>query len=85
MSVALSWSVASRQDPTSQKVRYLHVKSYSSVLGLWRHNGRHSFPLCPDPMATPCLHHFSSPRGGNWMLLFTEQEMEVQEGKSCPL
>lgn len=26
MSVALSWSVTSTQDPTSQRVRYLHVK-----------------------------------------------------------
>lgn len=33
MSVALSWSVTSRQDPTLQRVRYLAVKACVVVLG----------------------------------------------------
>lgn len=33
MSVTLSWSVTSGQDPTLQRVRYSNVKAYVVVLG----------------------------------------------------
>lgn len=61
MSVALSWSVTSRQDPTVQRVSYSAVKAYVVVLGGgWAggdHHGGHSLPW-PDATATPCPHHF---------------------------
>lgn len=79
MSVALSWSVTSTQDPTSQKVRYLAVKSGARVLVL----GDGSVVITvARPHGLVCLCHFSNLPEGKWMLLLAEQETEVQEGES---
>lgn len=81
MSVALSWSVTSTQDPTSQKVRYSAVKSGAGALVLGDGlGGSRGQPLTSRDTALS-LHDFSDPPDGKRMLLGAEQETG-QEGES---
>lgn len=78
MSVTLSWSVTSRQDPTSQKVRHSTGQSRAVALA-WAVSGGHSggslvsvFPLLAGG-------------GGRRAPAFPEQDTELREGESFAL
>ncbi|KAB1284021.1 Protein arginine N-methyltransferase 2 [Camelus dromedarius] len=79
MSVTLSWSITSRQDPASPKVRHL---AESHVLWCWSREMvglgvitvGDAHPHHTDPTARPCLCHFSHRRDGQWVLLLQNRK-----------
>lgn len=55
MSVTLSWSITSAQDPTLQKVRYVALESCALMLSRrWRVCGGHSGGCLFPPQQTLC-------------------------------
>ena len=56
MSVTLSWSITSAQDPTLQKVRYVALESCALMLSQrWRVCGGHSSGCLFPPQQTLCF------------------------------
>lgn len=78
MSVTLSWSVTSRQDPTSQKVRHSTGQSRAVALA-WAVSGGHSGG------SLVCVFPLLAGGGGRRAPAFPEQDTELREGESFAL